>query len=80
MEISENISLKPYNSFGIEATARHFAVFNSMEQLFEIQDKSNLNRVPSLILGGGSNLLFTRDINGLVLKNNMVVLTVMPVI
>jgi UDP-N-acetylmuramate dehydrogenase len=71
MKISENISLKPYNSFGIDATARYFAVFNSIEQLAEIQGQSSPDLFSTLILGGGSNLLFTKDVNGLVLKNEI---------
>ena len=69
MQIQENISLKPYNTFGIDAKARYFATFNNPDQLEE-----TLNLKPqtsNLILGGGSNILFTKDYNGLVLKNEV---------
>lgn len=67
--IQENISLKPYNSFGIDALARYFVPFRSEEELDEILALSLPG--PVMVLGGGSNLLFTKDFNGLVLKNEI---------
>ena len=67
--IQENISLKPYNSFGIDAQARYFTPFRSEDELEEILAMSLPG--PVLVLGGGSNLLFTKDFNGLVLKNEI---------
>ncbi len=67
--ISENISLKPFNTFGIDVKATRFATFSSIEELGEIL-KNNQN-TPLLILGGGSNLLLTKDFEGLVLKNEI---------
>jgi UDP-N-acetylmuramate dehydrogenase len=64
MQIQENISLKPYNTFGIDARAQYFAEVSTMEQLAELQLKQL-----SLVLGGGSNILFTRNVEGLVVKN-----------
>ena len=69
MTILENISLKAYNSFGVDARARYFAPFSSLEELEEILAAAAT--VPIMVLGGGSNLLFTRDFNGLVLKNEI---------
>ncbi len=69
MQIQENISLKPYNSFGIDSTARHFASFKSTEELSELL--TNDSRIPTLILGGGSNILFIKDYDGLVFKNEI---------
>jgi UDP-N-acetylmuramate dehydrogenase len=68
MNIAENISLRSYNTFGIDATARYFATFANQDQLAELLD---FTPAPPLILGGGSNVLFTRDIDGLVLKNEI---------
>ncbi|MFI5156441.1 MAG: UDP-N-acetylmuramate dehydrogenase [Chitinophagales bacterium] len=65
----ENISLKPYNSFGIDVLARKFAVFSDEEQLKELLAGPG-NEAP-FILGGGSNVLFTKNIDGLVLKNDI---------
>lgn len=64
--IIENISLKPYNTFGIDAKARYFARFGTMDQLKELLHD---NPQPLLVLGGGSNMLLTQDYDGLVLKN-----------
>ncbi|MDD2983013.1 MAG: UDP-N-acetylmuramate dehydrogenase [Crocinitomicaceae bacterium] len=67
--ISENVSLKPFNTFGIDVKATRFATFASPEELGQIL-KDNKNK-PLLILGGGSNLLLTKDFDGLVLKNEI---------
>ena len=68
MEIRENISLKPFNTFGIEVNATQFVEVEQVSQLKEILQK---NKLPLLILGGGSNVLFTQNFNGLVLKNQL---------
>lgn len=66
MNILQNISLKPYNTFGIDVTAKEFAVFRSAEELSELLSDQN-----RLILGGGSNILLTKDFDGIVLKNEL---------
>ena len=76
MQIQENISLKPYNSFGIDAKASHFASFKNTEELSELLTNDLPtgqagSRLPTLILGGGSNILLTQDYEGLVLKNEI---------
>lgn len=64
MKIQENFSLQHYNTFGVEAKARYFAEVTTLEELKEVlQLKYN----PVLFLGGGSNLLFTKDFDGLVI-------------
>lgn len=68
MKIKKDIALKPFNTFGIEAKALAFAEITSIALLKEILSE---NKLPLLILGGGSNVLFTQDFNGLVLKNNL---------
>jgi UDP-N-acetylmuramate dehydrogenase len=66
MQFAVNVDLKPYNTFGLTATAQYFSKLSSVEEL------SNLNTdAPVLVLGGGSNLLFRDNINGLVLKNEI---------
>ncbi len=69
MQIQENISLKPYNTFGIDAKARLFASFKDTGELEELT--THHSPLTTLILGGGSNVLFTKDYNGLVLKNEV---------
>lgn len=72
MQIQENISLKPYNTFGINATARYFAKFTSISELNELfHSKASNNQVSTLVLGGGSNILLTQDYKGLVAINEM---------
>ncbi len=75
MTIAENISLKKYNTFGIDVSAAFFSNFETVEQakeLLEFQKRSTNNGQRSkLILGGGSNILFTKNFNGIVLKNEI---------
>ncbi len=69
MQIQENISLKHYNTFGIDAKARLFAGFKDIDELTELVTHNP--KPVTFILGGGSNILFTKDFNGLVLKNEI---------
>lgn len=69
MHIQQNISLKPYNTFGIDANAKWFAQFNNAEELEDLL--TNLGGAEPLVLGGGSNILLTKDFNGMVLKNDV---------
>ena len=69
MKLLENISLKKYNTFGIHVTARYFAEFTTIDELIALLDKANGKQ--KLILGGGSNILFTKNVDGFVLKNDL---------
>lgn len=69
MKPAENIALAPYTSFGVESRARFFAAFRNTDELAALLDWGV--QYPLVILGGGSNLLFTRDVDGLVLKNEI---------
>ena len=73
MQIQENFSLKPYNTFRIDAKARYFAPFSNAQQLAELitQYAPNESPIATFILGGGSNILLTKDFDGLVLKNEV---------
>lgn len=73
MQIQENISLRPYNSFGIGCRAAKFSAFRDLEQLEELFMSFPADK--KLVLGGGSNLLFTGDFTGLVLKNEITGIT-----
>lgn len=66
--LQENISLKPYNTFGVEAKAKYFVEAKSENDLFEIFETETARTEKLLVLGGGSNMLFTENFNGLVLK------------
>ena len=65
--LREHVSLKPYNTFGIEASARYFAVVEDLASLKAALGEERVRGLPLLVIGGGSNLLLTRDFPGLVL-------------
>ena len=65
MEILENFSLKKYNTFGIEAKAAAFVAVHSVEELRQILQENPTRE--KFILGGGSNMLLTKDIDALVI-------------
>jgi len=67
--IQENISLKPFNTFGIEASTRYFGRFSSVEELNQILTSNKDKEL--LILGGGSNILLTKNFDGLTLINEI---------
>jgi UDP-N-acetylmuramate dehydrogenase len=67
LSFSENISLKPYNTFGIDAKARWFTEIHTIEDLQEIYKSADFQQMPKLILGGGSNVLFSKNFEGLVM-------------
>ena len=90
--INENISLRTYNTFGINVMARYFATFGTAEELGELLDWSgerglgepggghraeragqsgNGGARQRIVLGGGSNILFTQDVDGVVLRNEV---------
>ncbi|MFK7048985.1 UDP-N-acetylenolpyruvoylglucosamine reductase [Flavobacterium columnare] len=65
MNIQHNYSLKKHNTFGIEAKASEFIAIHSITELDEVL-KNNITKT-KFILGGGSNMLLTKDINALVI-------------
>ena len=71
MSLTENIALEPFNTFGVAATARYWASIRRPEDLHVLLNDPLLADQPRLILGGGSNILFARDFDGLVLKNEI---------
>ena len=71
MNIRQNISLLPFNTFGIDVSAKYFSCFETVQELEEILQLSNLKNEELLLLGGGSNILFTHNVDGLVLKNEL---------
>lgn len=69
MRLLENISLKPYNTFGLDTKARFFTTINSID---ELKEAIALEQPPEkFILGGGSNMLLTKDIDALVMHINL---------
>jgi UDP-N-acetylmuramate dehydrogenase len=68
---SQNISLKPFNTFGIDVRCNFFAEITQLATMQGIVTHSKWQHTPKLILGGGSNILFTKNYEGLVIKNNI---------
>jgi UDP-N-acetylmuramate dehydrogenase len=71
MKAEQNISLKPYNTFGIDESADYLLPINNEQELDALLANNELNKLPLLILGGGSNILFTQSWKGLVLLNRI---------
>ncbi|MGC4129344.1 MAG: UDP-N-acetylmuramate dehydrogenase [Bergeyella sp.] len=74
-KIQENVSLQPYNTFGVDVSAKYFAKISSVEELIEAVKLSKspthpFSHSPILFLGGGSNILLTKDYEGLAVKLN----------
>lgn len=67
IKIENNKSLKEFNSFGFDQRAQHYTVVSSNEQLLEAVEHAHSHSWPIFILGGGSNIVLTQDISGLVI-------------
>ncbi len=71
VQFSENISLKKYNTFGVEAKARYFVTVSDHEELKSLVTGFDPGETRHLVMGGGSNLLFTTDFDGWILRNEI---------
>ena len=69
MQIQENVSLKPYNTFGIDVPASHFLEIRSIDTLREVLQREDLPA--HFVLSGGSNILLTSPVEALVLYINL---------
>ena len=66
-----NVNLKPYNSFGFDAVAKHFAEINEVDDLQTLIRNGDLQRKKTLILSGGNNILFQNEVfDGIVVYIN----------
>ncbi len=68
MQIETGVSLKPYNTFGLPAVARTFVRIAGDADVRRVVDHPELGRAPKFVLGGGSNIVLTRDMPQVVLK------------
>ena len=68
---NENYSLKPYNTFGIDVSAARYTEVTTTELLKECLEWIQYHAMPSMVLGGGSNVLFTRNFDGVVIRNGL---------
>ena len=71
MKILENFSLQKINTFGIDASAKYFLEAGSVSDIQSYLNDKKISALPRLILGGGSNILFTKNFVGVILKNNI---------
>ncbi|GAB3937634.1 UDP-N-acetylmuramate dehydrogenase [Mucilaginibacter myungsuensis] len=71
LQIQQNVSLKNFNSFGIEASAKYFAEISHEEELTELFMDPQWKDMPRLVMGGGSNMLLLNDYDGLVIRMNI---------
>lgn len=69
--IKENIDLYQFNTFGLHAAARYFTAIRTVAELKSLIHLSEWTMHPKFILGGGSNILLTKDYEGLVVKNEI---------
>ena len=71
MKDERNYSLKEHNTFGIDAKCRRFIEFEDDEEAFEVAEILRKSALPYIIIGGGSNLLLTRDFDGIVVRSGI---------
>ncbi len=71
LQIQENVSLKNFNTFGVDAKARYFVEINRNDHLVELFMDPQWKQIPHLVLGGGSNMLLLKDYEGLVIRINI---------
>ena len=71
IQFQENISLKEYNTFGVEAKARYFVSVSDYDALKSVVKSFDPGENRQLIIGGGSNLLFTKDFDGWILHSDI---------
>jgi UDP-N-acetylmuramate dehydrogenase len=71
MNLKENYALIELNTFHLDVTAKYFTEISSLSELKDLIQNKRFSEVPKLILGGGSNILFTKDFTGIVIKNKL---------
>jgi len=68
LQVKENFSLKKYNTFGIDVSTRYFIELTTDSEIENFIKENPYKTLPILILGGGSNILFTKNFDGIILK------------
>jgi UDP-N-acetylmuramate dehydrogenase len=69
--MERNKQLQPFNTFNVQACANYFATVNSVQDAQTLLKNRDTNQLSKLVLGGGSNILFTQDFSGLVIRNKI---------
>ncbi|HEY0245778.1 MAG TPA: UDP-N-acetylmuramate dehydrogenase [Mucilaginibacter sp.] len=67
LQIQQNVSLKNFNTFGVDVNARYFVEINHEDELVQLFMDTQWKQIKTLVLGGGSNVLLLNDFNGLVI-------------
>jgi len=68
LSIERDVNLKPFNTFGLPATARRLVRIREVADVRRVVDHPELGRAPKFVLGGGSNIVLTQDVEAVVLK------------
>lgn len=71
MKIFKNYSLKNQNTFGLDVKAKYFVIVKNSDDLKEIINNIIFKKLDKLVIGQGANILFTKDFDGLVIKNEI---------
>ena len=71
MEFKKNMSIKELNSFNIDVKCKLFCKIISSDDIIRLLRSEEFNKHKSILIGGGSNILFTKDFNGLLIQNNI---------
>ena len=71
MEFKKNMSIKELNSFNIDVRCKLFCKIISSDDIIQVLESEEFNKHKSILIGGGSNILFTKDLNGLLIQNNI---------
>src|SRR3990167_10443511 len=79
MIIRQNYNLREFNTFGISANARFFTELRNEGDLAHLFSIPEFKDNPKVFLGGGSNILFTRDFPGIVVHNKLKGIEIIPV-
>ncbi len=71
MQITRDLNLKSYNTFGLDVSCKYFVALQSVQEAIELLSTEVYQKNSHLILGGGSNVLLTKDFEGLVIHNGI---------
>ena len=71
MKLLQNYSLKNLNTFGVDVSSKYFAEIFSDSELIDLFKDKLFKSHRKIILGGGSNILFTKDFNGIIIKTSI---------
>ena len=71
MKLAEDHSIKSLNTFGIDVKAKYIAEIFTKDELCKLLADKQYENIRKFVLGGGSNILFTKDYDGLIIKNSI---------